>query len=150
MDRASDHNKIIMPDTIETQNGFRVHVSFSISYVSWLTLRKSAIWFTIATGAHSKGRSSTILLGSVSPLFTQNTPRGVTIESGSNLSKYLSTDSFILLQSVLPSKYAAIDHRHFWSSMNPSLPPLLCSILLWGPRSNESNTSRFEYCFKIR
>jgi hypothetical protein len=36
------------------------------------------------------------LLGSVSPSFTQNTPRGVTIESGSNLSKYLSTDSLIL------------------------------------------------------
>jgi hypothetical protein len=36
------------------------------------------------------------LLGSVSPLFTQNTTRGVTIESGSNLSKYLSTDSLIL------------------------------------------------------
>jgi hypothetical protein len=37
------------------------------------------------------------LLGSVSPSFTQNTPRGVTIESGSNLSKYLSTDSLILV-----------------------------------------------------
>jgi len=36
------------------------------------------------------------LLGSVSPLFTQNTPYGVTIKSGSNLSKYISTDSFIL------------------------------------------------------
>ncbi len=36
------------------------------------------------------------LLGSVSPSFTQNTPRGVIIESGSNLSKYLSTDSLIL------------------------------------------------------
>ncbi len=36
------------------------------------------------------------LLGSVSPSFTQNTPRGVTIESGSNLSEYLSTDSLIL------------------------------------------------------
>jgi len=30
------------------------------------------------------------------PLFTQKTPHGVTIESGSNLSKYLSTDSVIL------------------------------------------------------
>jgi hypothetical protein len=36
------------------------------------------------------------LLGSISPLFTQNTPCGVTIESGSNLSKYISTNSLIL------------------------------------------------------
>jgi len=36
------------------------------------------------------------LLRLVSPLFTQNIPYGVTIESGSNLSKYISTDSLIL------------------------------------------------------
>jgi len=36
------------------------------------------------------------LLQLVSPLFTQNTPYGVTIEIGSNLSKYISTDSLIL------------------------------------------------------
>jgi len=32
----------------------------------------------------------------VSPLFTQNTPYGVTIETGSNLSKYIFMDSLIL------------------------------------------------------
>jgi hypothetical protein len=153
------------------------------------------------------------LLGSVLTSFTQNTPHGVTTESGSTYpnispltaSSWLtpitqkqcqlfsskptetkesnshntgngftkhqtqwvvcriiidllvlkhpkkSSNSIYLLQSVLPSKYAAIDRKHFWLSMNPSsLPPLLCSILLWGPRSNESNTSRFENCFKIR
>jgi hypothetical protein len=36
------------------------------------------------------------MLGSVSPFFTQNTLCGVTIEIGSNLSKYMSTDSLIL------------------------------------------------------
>jgi hypothetical protein len=36
------------------------------------------------------------MLGSVSPLFTQNTPRGVTIKSGSNLSKYISNNILIL------------------------------------------------------
>jgi len=36
------------------------------------------------------------LLRSVSPLFTQNTPYGVTIETGSNLSKYISTDNLIM------------------------------------------------------
>jgi len=33
------------------------------------------------------------LLQSVCPLFTQNTPYGVTIEIGSNLSNYISTDT---------------------------------------------------------
>jgi hypothetical protein len=36
------------------------------------------------------------LLQLVFPLFTQNTPYGVTIETGSNLSKYIFTDSLIL------------------------------------------------------
>jgi hypothetical protein len=37
------------------------------------------------------------LLGLVSPLFTQKTLHSVTIKSGSNLSKYLPIDSFILV-----------------------------------------------------
>jgi hypothetical protein len=36
------------------------------------------------------------LVQSVSPLFTQNIPYGVTIEIGSNLSKYIFMDSLIL------------------------------------------------------
>jgi hypothetical protein len=36
------------------------------------------------------------LLRSNSPLFTQNTPYGVTIKTGSNLSKYISKDNLIL------------------------------------------------------
>jgi hypothetical protein len=41
IDRALDHNKIIMLDTIETQNGFRVYVSFSFSLSLFLVLASS-------------------------------------------------------------------------------------------------------------
>jgi len=161
IDRASHHNKIIMPDTIETQNGFRVYVSFSFS-LSIFLMSAGSHWgkvlfdprlqlvhvqkadhpqsvsheshpkldphthrcFKFQQRTKERERQSHIcswrfrkqhfckvsfflvcllpcllarqlvffcfkltLLGSVSPLFTQNTPCGVTIKSGSNLSK---------------------------------------------------------------
>jgi hypothetical protein len=49
------------------------------------------------------------LLRLVSPLFTQNTPYGVTIETGSNLSKYISMDSLIL---------AHINNMKTWSAFS--------------------------------
>jgi len=49
------------------------------------------------------------LLRSVSPLFSQNTLYGVTIETGSNLSKYISMDSLIL---------AHINNMKTWSAFS--------------------------------
>jgi len=49
------------------------------------------------------------LLQSLSPLFTQNTPYRVTIETGSNLSKYISTESLIL---------AHINNTKSWSAFS--------------------------------
>jgi len=45
-----------------------------------------------------------------------------------------SSNSIYLLQSVLPSKYAAIDHKHFWLSMNPSSLPQLVFNIIIGPQ----------------